>query len=140
MEVNQVMCSIATQTILMNGFSSQCSIICNDVRRLSIGPDPDADLAAAADICIYEVRIFWGTCPDRRDPKSLDTGKLRSSEPLRTPCKIQLGSHFLENCAVGDTINAMQVFDNGLIGEGVLHLLHWAVRKLLHSEAILVRN
>ena len=34
----------------------------------------------------------------------------------------------------------VQVFDSGLIGEGVLHLLAWAHAKLLTPDAILVGN
>ena len=34
----------------------------------------------------------------------------------------------------------MQVFDSGLIGEGILHLLAWAHAKLLTPDAILVGN
>jgi hypothetical protein len=32
-----------------------------------------------------------------------------------------------------------QVFDSGLIGEGVLHLLAWAQARLLTPDAVLVR-
>ena len=32
-----------------------------------------------------------------------------------------------------------QVFDSGLLGEGVLHLVHWARQRLLQSHAVLVR-
>lgn len=34
----------------------------------------------------------------------------------------------------------MQVFDSGLIGEGILHLLAWTHAKLLTPDAILVGN
>ena len=31
-----------------------------------------------------------------------------------------------------------QVFDSGLLGEGVLHLVHWAQQRLLQPHAVLV--
>lgn len=37
-----------------------------------------------------------------------------------------------------DGVLCMQVFDSGLIGEGILHLLAWAHAKLLTPDAILV--
>jgi len=34
----------------------------------------------------------------------------------------------------------VQVFDSGLIGEGVLHMLAWAKAKLLTEDAVLVSS
>lgn len=43
-------------------------------------------------------------------------------------------------CLNAHQVCALQVFDSGLIGEGVLHMLAWAKQKLLTEDAVLVSS
>ena len=56
MESSLHMCDVATECMLVNGYSQECTVIHKDVRRVKISKDAgDAGLAGPADICIFEV-------------------------------------------------------------------------------------
>lgn len=79
MESSLHMCDVATECMLVNGYSQECTVIHKDVRRVKISKDAgDAGLAGPADICIFEVQKA-SLCS--RDTKSAPAA-------FRTQCQI----------------------------------------------------
>ena len=57
-EVNQSMCDIGAETLVMNGFGAACMMVNKDVRHMSVSAKPDGtppDMQFKADLAIFEV-------------------------------------------------------------------------------------
>ena len=111
------MCNVAAETCIINGFGQQCTIINKDVRLLTAEESKDgaADLPRRADICIFEVLTI---------------------ELILCCCWL---CSWL--CKVAPFyFVSFQVFDCGLIGEGVLHMLQHAHAHLLQADSALVNT
>lgn len=125
-EIGQHMCDVAAEAVVMNGYAAKCLMINKDVRRIDAAAKVDGtppDMEQKANLCVFEVRHMPAPA-----------------------CTIKGGSHNnsvhgLQHLTMHHVATAavfMQVFDSGLIGEGVLHLMAWAQARLLTPDYTLV--
>ena len=73
-EVSQAMCDVGVQTLVMNGYASQCIMLNKDVRHMEIDAKPDctpADIDKKADIAIFEVSAVHLVTTHNAQPHSL---------------------------------------------------------------------
>ena len=128
------MCDVAAEAVVMNGYAAKCIVINKDVRRLHATKPPDGtepDLEQKANLCIYEV------------PSPGHAFALHRSLPHAAAASVCMHPVAMELDLVGKSFaegktTCVQVFDSGLIGEGVLHMLLWAKEKLLTDDVVLV--
>ena len=73
-------------------------------------------------------------CFERKSYQTLFAGQTTSQGRLSFSKKAQ----HISSQLILLSKNMVQVFDSGLIGEGVLHMLAWAKAKLLTEDAVLV--
>lgn len=168
-EVSGHMADAASEALVANGFAGRSAVIARDVRRVHAEPLGDrlADLNARADLLIFEVRsrlqyrrcgssvggtaaapvAALSSCLDRSNAHAAVTDALRRAGPRG----LKAGpAHAVRHARVAHAWQTLhvrrtprpsaQVFDSGLLGEGVLHLLAWARARLAAPDATLARR
>ena len=149
-EISQHMCDVAAEAVVMNGYAAKCVMINKDVRRIHSETLPDGtlpDMEYKANLCIFEVCACAGTLVisvagyllrNRAEPRIIVVCVSYRIVPYLTV--VTSSCVFMCEKATPVRHLLVQVFDSGLIGEGVLHMVAWAKTKLLTEDAVMVSH